>query len=458
MPIVLTAANDADLCDMGPAPCASQSPARLYVLQGGSTAGPSHYRPQADAATPRLFDHLVGALLEKPGDVEAERLGGLKVDHQLVLGRRLHRQVGWLLALEDAVDVTSRPAVRVDYVRSIREQAAAASEVRERINRGQSVACCKRDDQMAMSRQRRSPNNDQAAIRCACECSDAALNLPGIAHVDRAQLNPKRRRDLLNDGKLTDPGAHSGISEHRCSCHAWRDLFEQFDPFSAQAVLEQRKSSDVAARLRQALDVSDSNRVDDTDEHNRHGAASLLQCSRDGARRGENDLGRKRDKFCRVSATALGIERAPTNVDPCVAPDRPAPFLKSLMEHCDAGVSFRIVGGRVHEYADASNAFALLRARPEWPRRRRAAEQRNELAPFQLIELHSMPTSQTRIVRYRIAEAASGGTGAISQPAIQSESGPGHERHSRCVCRPSALPPILTVIADILNRQLRATT
>jgi tripartite-type tricarboxylate transporter receptor subunit TctC len=30
--------------DMGRAPCASQSPARLYVLQGRSTAGPSHYR------------------------------------------------------------------------------------------------------------------------------------------------------------------------------------------------------------------------------------------------------------------------------------------------------------------------------------------------------------------------------------------------------------------------------
>src|SRR6266511_2671522 len=44
MPIVPTAVDDANLCDMGPAPCASQSPARPYVLQGGSTAGPSHYR------------------------------------------------------------------------------------------------------------------------------------------------------------------------------------------------------------------------------------------------------------------------------------------------------------------------------------------------------------------------------------------------------------------------------
>jgi hypothetical protein len=31
--------------------------------------------------------------------MEAERLGGLEVDRQLVLGRRLHRQVGRVLAL-----------------------------------------------------------------------------------------------------------------------------------------------------------------------------------------------------------------------------------------------------------------------------------------------------------------------------------------------------------------------
>ena len=39
------------------------------------------------------------------GTVEAERLGGLEVDDQLELGRLLHRQVGWLLALEDTIDI-----------------------------------------------------------------------------------------------------------------------------------------------------------------------------------------------------------------------------------------------------------------------------------------------------------------------------------------------------------------
>ena len=56
--------------------------------------------------------------------VEAERLGGLEVDDQLELGRRLHRQVGRLLALEDAIDIAGRAPVLVDQVRPVGNQAA----------------------------------------------------------------------------------------------------------------------------------------------------------------------------------------------------------------------------------------------------------------------------------------------------------------------------------------------
>ena len=51
----------------------------------------------------------------------------------------------------------------------------------------------------------------------------------------------------------------------------------------------------------------------------------------------------------------------------------------------------------------------LLRARRQRPRGRRAAEQRDELASFQLIELHSIRASQGRIGGYRISEDQSGG-------------------------------------------------
>ena len=60
--------------------------------------------------------------------MQTDSLGRLEVDHQFVLGWRLHRQVGWLLALEDAIDVASRAPVRVDPIRPVGDQAAASDE------------------------------------------------------------------------------------------------------------------------------------------------------------------------------------------------------------------------------------------------------------------------------------------------------------------------------------------
>jgi hypothetical protein len=77
-------------------------------------------------------------------------------------------------------------------------------------------------------------------------------------------------------------------------------------------------------------------------------------------------------------------------------------------------------GGAGHQHAHArhlgSSPDRLLRARRERPRDRRTAEQRNQLAPFQLIELHSVPVRQGRIAGYRIGEDQSGGNETILQP------------------------------------------
>src|SRR5262249_36401277 len=64
----------------------------------------------------RLFDHLVGEREQRWRHLEAERLCGLEVDRELVLGRRLYRQVGRLLALEDAVDVSGGVPVLVKQI------------------------------------------------------------------------------------------------------------------------------------------------------------------------------------------------------------------------------------------------------------------------------------------------------------------------------------------------------
>jgi hypothetical protein len=71
---------------------------------------------------------------------------GCRVGRHLVLGGRLHRQIGGLLTLEYAIDVASRASVLVVKVRTVGYQAAAGDEVAERIDRGQLGLGCQRAD------------------------------------------------------------------------------------------------------------------------------------------------------------------------------------------------------------------------------------------------------------------------------------------------------------------------
>ena len=77
----------------------------------------------------------------------------------------------------------------------------------------------------------------------------------------------------------------------------------------------------------------------------------------------------------------------------------------------------------------------LLRSRRERPRDPRAAEQRDELASFQLIQLHPILTSQDREAGYRISKDPSGRIEAILQPP------------SRCRDRPTSAPVIHVIPA-----------
>src|SRR5262249_37238656 len=69
-----------------------------------------------------LIDYFVGAAEQRRKHSEAERFGGLEVDHKLILGRRLHRQIGGFLTFEDTIHVTSGEAVLVNPISSIGDQ------------------------------------------------------------------------------------------------------------------------------------------------------------------------------------------------------------------------------------------------------------------------------------------------------------------------------------------------
>ncbi len=82
-------------------------------------------------------------------------------------------------------------------------------------------------------------------------------------------------------------------------------------------------------------------------------------------------------------------------IDLNIAADGPAELLKPLPERLGAELPRRIVLGVEHQHADSAHSLALLCAQRQRPRRRRAAEQRDELPSF-LIELHPIPTSWDR--------------------------------------------------------------
>src|SRR5438445_12309071 len=103
------------------------------------------------------FDHLVGEREQLVGKLETKRPGGLEVDHKLVLSWCLHRKVGWLLTLEDTVDIAGRAPILVGVIRSVGDQAAGSDMRALVIDRGQFVPGCKGDDQIAMKHCREAP-------------------------------------------------------------------------------------------------------------------------------------------------------------------------------------------------------------------------------------------------------------------------------------------------------------
>ena len=185
---------------------------------------------------PSLFDHFVCAGKERRWHGEAKRFGGLEVDHQLVLGRRLHRKLARLLASEDAVDIASRLPEPVVRIGPVGDQAAAGAELAYGVDRRQTMTGRQRDDQVAMNYRQRARRHDQAVIRPAREGRDGALDLAGVVHINRVQLDAKRRRHGLDGAELADPAGVAGIPKDRHARYAWRDLFEQLQPFRADGI------------------------------------------------------------------------------------------------------------------------------------------------------------------------------------------------------------------------------
>src|SRR5262249_40868319 len=140
-----------------------------------------------------------------------------------------------------------------------------------------------------------------------------------------------------------------------------------------------RQTSNVAARSRQTVDKSVGDRVPCRRKHDRYDRCRLL-CREDlwGSRR-DNNVDLEPDELGRDLSEAIGAAFRPAILDCYGAAFDPVELTSSLPK---SGAP--LAGRRTRALArkpDGRQLLRLLRPRRERPRRRCAAEQREELAP-----------------------------------------------------------------------------
>src|SRR5580704_13440851 len=95
----------------------------------------AHNRTRADAAK-KLLDNLVRTGEQCRWHFKAEYLGGLQVDDELIFGRRLHREVPRLCALENSINIPRCVPDLVKKIRPVGHQAVGGDPKAAIVDRG----------------------------------------------------------------------------------------------------------------------------------------------------------------------------------------------------------------------------------------------------------------------------------------------------------------------------------
>src|SRR5262245_10382481 len=224
-------------------------------------------------------------------------------------------------------------------------------------------------------------HHEQTAARPAYECIDTTLDPGRISNRDWHWVHRKRRGRGLDRAQEERSATRSRLRiEQECHpLHPRADLLEQFDPLGPHGGLVHRRPGHVAAGSGHAGDETGLNGISHLDEHDRDGVRLLLQRANPGGaldddrvRRQLHEVLRKSPKISRTGSGAM--------VNPNIAPVHPSQLPERVLECLNARHCHRVALGKPGQKADPPDAFRLLRARRERPRRR-AAVQRDELAP-----------------------------------------------------------------------------
>jgi hypothetical protein len=137
---------------------------------------------------------------------------------------------------------------------------------------------------------------------------------------------------------------------------------------------------DVAAGASEAFGKTECDWIGHYREYNRNGPGFLHKRG-DRGRVGRNDhVRRQSEQFCDMGLVSIRISSTEANNHFNVAALNPSVRLESLLKRRETRPCLRIIASPIQP-ADPLLPTRLLRPRTERPRGRRAAEQRDEIAP-----------------------------------------------------------------------------
>ena len=315
------------------------------------------------------------------GTVEAEHPGGLQVDDQLELGRLHDRQVRRLGALEDAAGVDAGLTIGIRDIGSVAHQPADLGIGARCICRGDPMMRRQVDQLDAPAVEEGVAGDEEGVGPLARKRCEGSIDLAAGAGVEDVDLQPHGAsgRFHVSQRGFGIVAASAGLTSTATPVAPGTSSRSSLQPLCRQLAIEKIDAGQVAARPGEARDKTKLDRVFADDEN-------------DGDRRGCR-LGRQRRLIppsATITATSPAHQFGRQRRQPIGLTLRPAVFDRDVLAFDIAGSfrpwrnaaqTLRLPRQATRRRETRSPASPAAARAPRAASSRRAAEQRDELAP-----------------------------------------------------------------------------
>src|SRR5262245_43151925 len=179
-----------------------------------------------------LFNQLVGEREQLIWHGEAERLCGLEIDNQFNRGGPLNRQVGRLLALENAARVDAEQTELIRTTASVAHQAAGSGEPASWVDRWHRVAERQCGELFpAADEQSIGADHKPACSQLDHSCKDR-FKVVFRAGTQDMELEPEDAGPRLEVSRRGINKSTGRVDEERNDCRRGDQLVQQFQPLS----------------------------------------------------------------------------------------------------------------------------------------------------------------------------------------------------------------------------------